>query len=137
MNDKKQIESAIINQFRNRFRDFPKGSLKPSESPDFIVGVTPKAKIGIELTRLDLNIPGNELLSYDNLKACLETKNEKLPLYRKQKLNEYWLIIHIDDLPSWKRINIHNKLMTWVFETGFNRVFLFNTKNGKVLELNH
>lgn len=137
MNDKKQNESAVINQFRKRYPGFPKGSLRPSESPDFILGITPRSNIGIELTRLHLYNPGNDLLSYENLCACLETKNEKLPLYRKKKLNEYWLIIYINDLPSWKRINIHNKLMVWVFETGFNRVFLFNTGIGKVLEMNH
>jgi hypothetical protein len=137
VNDKKQTESSIIGQFRKHYPGFPKGSLRPSESPDFILGITPRFKIGIELTRLHLCHPGNDLLSYENLCACLGVKNEKLPLYRKKKLNEYWLIIYINDLPSWKKVNIHNKLMVWVFETGFSRVFLFNPAIGKVLELNH
>ncbi len=137
MNDKKQNESIIINLFREHYPGFPKGLLKPSESPDFILGITPRQKIGIELTRLHPYFSDTELLSYKNIKACLEAKNEKLLLYQKKKLNEYWLIISVNDLHSWNRININNKLIIWVFKTGFNRVFLFNTIEGKVLELNH
>lgn len=137
MNDKKQTESIIINLFRDNFHGFPKGSLKSSESPDFILSISPKQKIGIELTSLHPHFFYGELLSYENIKACLEVKNEKLHLYQKKKLNEYWLIISVHDLHSWNRFNIHNKLIIWVFKTGFNRVFLFNVINGKVLELNH
>ncbi len=137
MNDKKRGESVIINLFREKFPSFPKGSLKPSESPDFILAISPKQKIGIELTSLHPFIPDSELLSFENITACLEAKNEKLRLYKKKKLNEYWLIISVNDLHSRNRIHIHNKLIIWVFETGFNRVFLFNEINGKVLELNH
>jgi len=137
VNDKKRGESVIINLFRENFPNFPKGSLNPSESPDFILAISPKQKIGIELTSLHLFIPDRELLSFENIAACLEAKNEKLRLYKKKKLNEYWLIISVNDLHSRNRINIHNKLIIWVFETGFNRVFLFNEINGKVLELNH
>ena len=137
MNDKKHTESIIINLFREHFPDFPKGSLKPSESPDFILGITPRQNIGIELTSLHPHFSDTELLSYENITACLEAKNEKLRLYQRKKLNEYWLIISVNDLHSWNRMNIHNKLIIWVFKTGFNRVFLFNTIDGKVLELNH
>ena len=137
MNDKKHTESIIINLFREHFPDFPKGSLKPSESPDFILGITPRQKIGIELTSLHPSFSDTELLSYENITACLEAKNEKLRLYQRKKLNEYWLIISVNDLHSWNKINIHNKLIIWVFKTGFNRVFLFNIIDGKVLELNH
>ena len=137
MNDKKQTESAIINLFRKHFPGFPKGSLKPSESPDFILGISPKHNIGIELTSLHLFFSDTNLLSYENITACLDAKNEKLRLYRQKKLNEYWLIIYVEDKHSWHRINIHNKLMVWDFKTGFTRVFLFNSSEGKVLELNH
>jgi hypothetical protein len=137
VNDKKRGESVIINLFQENFPSFPKGSLNPSESPDFILAISPKQKIGIELTSLHPFIPDSELLSFENITACLEAKNEKLRLYKKKKLNEYWLIISVNDLHSRNRIHIHNKLIIWVFETGFNRVFLFNEINGKVFELNH
>jgi hypothetical protein len=134
--DKKQKESYIINRFREHCPDFPKGSLKPSESPDFILGIAPRQKIGIELTTLHQYYTGCDLLSYENITACLEVKNEKLLLYRKKKLNEYWLVISVNDHQSWNRINLDNKLIVWDFKTGFNRVFLFNTVKSKVVELN-
>lgn len=137
MSDKKQTESIIIKLFREHFPGFPKGLLKASESPDFILALSPKHKIGIELTGLHLFSPNSELLSYENITSCLEAKNEKLRLYQKKRCNEYWLIISVDELHSWKRVNLHNKLMVWVFQTGFHRVFLFNIIEGKVIELNH
>ena len=137
MNDKKRSESVIINMFRENFPGFPKGLLKPSESPDFILAISPKQKIGIELTGLHPFSSDTDLLSYENITACLNAKNEKLRLYKKKKLNEYWLIISVNNDHSRNRINIQNKLIIWVFKTGFNRVFLFNTSDGKVFELFH
>ncbi|KPL17591.1 MAG: hypothetical protein AMS23_00565 [Bacteroides sp. SM1_62] len=137
MDYKKQMEFFIVNLFQEHYPDFPKGLLKPSESPDFILGITPRQKIGIEITSLHPYFSDTDLLSYENITACLKAKNEKLSLYRKKKLDEYWLIISVNDLHSWNRINVNNKLIVWNFKTGFNRVFLFNTIYGKVLELNH
>ena len=137
MNYKKKAESAILNLFREHYPDFPKGLLKPSESPDFILGISPKQNIGIELTSLHPHLSKADLLSYENISACLEAKEIKLPLYRKKKLNEYWLILSVQDFPLQRSYNIHNKLMVWNFKTNFNRVFIFNTIDGKVVELNH
>ena len=137
MNDKKHTESIIINLFREHFHDFPKGFLKPSESPDFILGISPRYKIGIELTSLHPYSSDTELLSYENITACIDAKNEKLRLYQRKNLNEYWLIIYVEDNHSWYRTNIHNKILVWDFKTGFTRLFLFNSLEGKVLELNH
>jgi hypothetical protein len=136
LNEKKQAEYFIINRFKEHCPDFPKGLLKPSESPDFILDVTPRQKIGIELTILHKYCDDCDLLSYENLVACLDAKNDKLPLYRRKKLNEYWLVISVNDLHSWDRTNLHNKLIVWGFKTGFNRVFLFNTIREKIIELN-
>lgn len=49
---KKQLEILIIDYFRSVDKNFPKGKLKTSESPDFLLDTSPKNKIGIELTRL-------------------------------------------------------------------------------------
>jgi hypothetical protein len=51
-NIKKQLEILIIDYFRSAYSDFPKGKLKASESPDFVLDIAPRIKIGIELTRL-------------------------------------------------------------------------------------
>ena len=42
--------------FRESYADFPKGMLKSSESPDFVLEFKNYQQIGIELTRLN---PGN------------------------------------------------------------------------------
>lgn len=51
--DKKQLEILLIQYFRESYADFPKGILKPSESPDFIVQMKNRHDLGIELTRLN------------------------------------------------------------------------------------
>lgn len=53
---KKQLEILIINYFRECYPDFPKGLIKPSESPDFLLTLKTKHQLGMELTRLN---PGN------------------------------------------------------------------------------
>lgn len=54
--DKKQLETLLMQYFRESYTDFPKGLLKPSESPDFILTFKNRNRIGIEMTRLN---PGN------------------------------------------------------------------------------
>lgn len=51
-NIKKQLEILIVDFFRSAYPDFPKGKLKASESPDFVLDIASRKKIGIELTRL-------------------------------------------------------------------------------------
>ena len=115
--------------------DFPKGVLFPGESPDFILSITPRKKIGVELTRLNQRVPHSDLYSFENIVACLEAKEEKLVLYKRKKLQEYWLILVAGD-PLYKpRFNLHNKLIKWVFESGFKRVFLFDVNGNKIFEL--
>ncbi|HSH19657.1 MAG TPA: hypothetical protein VLA03_04355, partial [Draconibacterium sp.] len=46
-------EILLIQYFRECYADFPKGILKPSESPDFIVQMKNNHDLGIELTRLN------------------------------------------------------------------------------------
>lgn len=57
--DKKHLEILLINYFRENFSDFPKGKIISSESPDFIVQLKNRHRLGIELTRLN---PENALL---------------------------------------------------------------------------
>ncbi len=51
--EKKQLELLLMHYFRDRNPDFPKGKLMLSESPDFILKLKTKNRIGIELTRLN------------------------------------------------------------------------------------
>jgi hypothetical protein len=51
--EKKQLEVLLMQYFRECNAEFPKGKLIPSESPDFIVILKTRNRIGIELTRLN------------------------------------------------------------------------------------
>ncbi|HDR50217.1 MAG TPA: hypothetical protein ENN90_01155 [Mariniphaga anaerophila] len=50
---KKQLEILLMQYFRESYPDFPKGKVVPWESPDFIVKLKSRNKLGIELTRLN------------------------------------------------------------------------------------
>jgi hypothetical protein len=135
MDEKKTDELIILELFRERYKDFPKGDLSVSESPDFILSLGPRNKIGLELTRFHQQFSGGDPFSYENISACLNHKEDKLRLYRRKKLREYWLILAVLD-PAYKSsYNLHNKLLVWKFETGYNRIFIFNVLNGDVFRL--
>jgi len=133
--NKKREEIEIMKLFRKLYTGFPKAVMVPSESPDFILRVGPKMKIGVELTRLNQRSTDSDLFSYDNISACLRSKDQKLALYKRKKLQEYWLILYVRD-PAFKpRYNLHNKLILWMFDSGFNRIFLFYMTRNKIYEL--
>ncbi len=78
--DKKQLEILLINYFRESYNDFPKGILKPSESPDFIVKLRDRQKLGIELTRLD---PASKNTPDETLLARLQIRDQTVELARE------------------------------------------------------
>ena len=143
-------ELLIMEQFRNEYKEFPKGKLEKSESPDFIQKVSPKNAIGIELTKLH----GPTVIKYkthyprkingytapefnlENLQFTIAAKDEKLAYYQEKKLNQLWLLITADLDESPVNYNLGNKLQNWSFSSGFQRIFLLELKNQKVFELN-
>lgn len=143
-------ELQIMEQFRKEYGDFPKGKLEKSESPDFILKVTPKSSIGIELTKLHgfsimkykthyprmINGYTAPEFNHENLEFTINAKNEKLGFYQMKKLNQLWLLITADLEESPVNFNLGNKLQNWSFSSGFQHVFLFELKNQKVYELN-
>ncbi len=50
--EKKQVEVLLMDYFRKTYAEFPKGRLKPCESPDFILSLNTRSSVGIEITRL-------------------------------------------------------------------------------------
>ena len=143
-------ELLIMEQFRNEYKEFPKGKLEKSESPDFILKVSTKSAIGIELTKLH----GPTVIKYkthyprkingyiapefnlENLQFTIGAKDEKLAYYQEKKLNQLWLLITADLDESPVNYNLGNKLQNWSFSSGFQRIFLLELKNQKVFELN-
>lgn len=59
---KKQLEVLLISYFRESYKEFPKGKIVASESPDFVVKMKNRSQLGIELTRLN---PANALPNSD------------------------------------------------------------------------
>jgi len=143
-------ELLIMEQFRNEYKEFPKGKLEKSESPDFILKISPKNAIGIELTKLH----GPMVIKYkthyprkingytapefnpENLQYTIDAKDEKLAYYKEKKLNQLWLLITADLDESPVNYNLGNKLQNWRFSSGFQRIFLLELKNQRVFELN-
>jgi len=75
----------------------PKGKIVKSESPDFVVHYSRKHKAGIEITQWMANsgTDDNFLPKFNpsEILSIIHSKQEKLPLYRKQLLNRTILII--------------------------------------------
>jgi len=138
MKNKAIQERKVLDQFISTWTDFPKGRIFKTESPDFIIAVNPKYLVGIELTILH-DPEGKNSTSYPStrvtkeiLEAVIMKKEDKIPLYEKKKLNEIWLIITITTREQMPDYNLDNKLSTWLFHNGFNKVFLFNLIDQKV-----
>jgi len=143
-------ELLIMEQFRDEYEEFPKGKLQKSESPDFILKVSPKNTIGIELTKLHgatvnkfkthyprkINGYTAPEFNRENLEFTIAAKNEKLAYYQEKKLNQLWLLITADLDESPVNYNLSNKLQNWSFLSGFHKLFLFELKTRKVFDLN-
>jgi hypothetical protein len=136
-------EIMILELFRKSYPDFPKGKLVKSESPDFILKMNPKRTIGIEITRLhdgslSKNNPGFPVaeLTKKNIETTISHKEEKLTLYQKRNISEFWLIIATDyiHLPNSK--NIPALIEKWEFGTGYQKVFIIDLFNPKIHQLN-
>lgn len=92
----------------------------------------------------DINASGWELsdayllseLNPDIIESAIRYKEEKLPLYMRNRLKEYWLLIVMEvnyDQISW---NLQNQIENWKFQSRFNKVFLLARISGKIFELN-
>ncbi len=137
----KQNERRLVEQFMQLYEDFPKGKLVVGESPDFLVRMNRKKAIGIEVTELKgqgfvqqsgrLKNP-DELIQ--KLKESIGAKEEKLALYRQNRLYEVWLLIHLERLDK-INFNFQNKLDNLDFDSGFDRLFLLISSKSQFFEL--
>ena len=131
--NQQEEEVFILYYFRKYFDDFPKGKIVKSESPDFILKVSPKKSIGIELTRLDNN--SGSLI--EKIEATLRNKSDKIRLYQQKKFDAIWLIIYTEFIKESKSYNIPNKMNNWIFNTKFDKVFLFDLFENRIFQINH
>lgn len=127
---KTKREQELIHQFRELYPKFPKGKLIKSESPDFILKESVKKQTGIEL----VSIPNPEPL-IESIRETILAKEEKLLLYQKRMLSEYWLIITCNVAASDISFNYQNLLDKTHFPNNYKHIFFFDTGNKKVIEL--
>ena len=126
--DKTTEEWLVMRYFRERYVQFPKGKLIKTESPDFILRVNRKKRIGIELTRLDYSLKDvtNKNKLSGLLSLLIAQKEEKLPLYQKKILSEYWLIVSVDSLKT----GLPEQL---ILNSKFDKVFLIDLFSGLIV----
>jgi len=143
MLEKKEIEFNVLMLFRRLFNDFPKGKIVQNESPDFLIKLNPKKKLGIELTELrgqDFYDQHGSFTQPDKINEHIEdtirAKEEKLYLYRKQKPFQLWLLIHIESFQNKLQYNFQNKIENWMYHSAFDRVFLLEIENEKLYVIN-
>lgn len=128
-------EKLVLELFRKNYKEFPKGRLQKTESPDFILKVSAKKSIGIELTELYNHNQKEFNFSVEQIEILIAKKEEKIRLYKKKKVNELWLIVTVDAI---KQSDLH-KLISGIekheFNSFFNKVFLFEIFDRKIFEL--
>ncbi|MBL7110904.1 MAG: hypothetical protein ISS19_03065 [Bacteroidales bacterium] len=141
MENKAIHEREVLDQFISSYSEFPNGRIFKTESPDFILAVNPRYKIGIELTHLHNPAEKNNTsysaiqLTKDILNAVILKKEEKIPIYEKKKLDELWLIITMIEPGQMPNYNLNNKLESWTFNNSFTKVFLFNFIDFKIYQI--
>lgn len=141
----KTKERKALDALIRLYPAFPKGRIRNTESPDFIVHTGRKRKTGIELTRLTrseemLISPDDRFhpaFSLDSIQQLITFKETKLGLYRKQQLEQIWLVILVEDFDLPPAFNIHNHLDHWNLRTSFQAVLILHLSLQKVYEIKH
>lgn len=132
MSWKSEQEKLIMAYFREVSPDFPPGKLIQQESPDFVLEISPKTTIGIELTQIPNPLNPHPVDSgfthdqvFDQINEIIQHKETKIPLYLEKKMKELWLLIHIDDAPDHLINRIRNKIIHDPFPSSFHKTLLF------------
>lgn len=132
---KKIRERAWLDQFRSAYPHFPKGKVVASESPDFIIKPNRKRTIGIELIQLYWEEEAmTQKILLEKIKNAIFRKEEKLKLYQKKILENYWLLITSDSIHE-ANFNLHNLIEKIDFDSNFDKVFLLDEVRELVFEL--
>lgn len=138
--EKTTAEWVVMRNFRRNWPFFPKGKLVKSESPDFVLAVSPRQKIGIELTSLHFEtepiIPssatGKSIFLNSLIEKAISKKEEKLQRYFKSKANQYWLIFLVDFDLSIAEV-LRNAGAN--AESRFQKIFIFQPAKEFLIEL--
>ncbi len=99
--EKKQLEVLMMHYFRECHPEFPKGQLIASESPDFILKLKTKQRIGIEITRLNpLNsrVPDMSLLEQQKIQDRI-IESARLLFLQSSSLKLFVKFLFADAIP--------------------------------------
>jgi len=146
-NEKKENEIRILEDFIRLTDIFPAGRIIPYESPDFIIRISRRKSLGIELTEIlpqsasnnkDVSTRLGDSNNYvsQQILETLTKKEEKITLYRKNRLDHYWLIMYTLSEPGPTYTGLFNRLEKRNYQTSFHRIFLYVKPWRKVFELN-
>ena len=133
---RKQREHTVVSYFLEKYGDAPSGKLVPGESPDFILRTSRKYAIGIELTAIFTRAKPMSLEVLEReLREAIAKKGEKLALYRKQRLNRYWLLVTADGLNGLDPGKVEAHVSRLELANGFHDLFLFDLFDGRIYRL--
>lgn len=127
---KNHIEKVMLEAFREAYDDFPKGKLTQSESPDFILQLNPGRTIGIEISSLGNGLPATKVIRPEDfiglLNRIILVKENKLRVYKRRRLNFYWLVITFNSSQAMISNNLRERLADLVPGSDYQKIFLFD-----------
>lgn len=135
------VSAILANRIRNtvsnkNHRSFFYRSLTANELPEGIEQVLivhhPEMEESVWEEANNLGISENVVA---DLKRAISRKEEKLVLYRKKKLDAYWLLVLTDQLRNVKSSNVTNRVLSEDFQSSFDRILLFDLVKTQVFEL--
>ncbi|HYQ59284.1 MAG TPA: hypothetical protein VEP89_18200 [Draconibacterium sp.] len=104
----------------------------PARIEHVMIANHPELKTSVWELSNNLGISNNVV---DDIRKAIHKKDEKLRLYQKQRLNQYWLLITTDYLRADKNINLLNKVQREQFQSRYQQVFMLDLIRAKVLPL--
>lgn len=129
----KAIKNVIYNRKSNTFfKESIMSSKLPEGLEEVLIAHHPELKRSVWERSNNLGI-SNDVV--DDIRQSIYKKDEKLRLYKKQRLNYYWLLITTDRLRGVKSYNLSNKIMNHKFHSQFQHVFLFDLIKSTVITL--
>ena len=129
---KKVQERQWLDAFKEVYEHFPSGKIMASESPDFVIQLKPRSRIGIEITQYEVYRTENQkalpsFVDAERMTLLIEKKNEKQKLYQKKWLNAYWLLIVINTEIQPTRLRFSENLMQHYHAISvFDRLFVLD-----------
>ncbi|WP_297098371.1 hypothetical protein [uncultured Draconibacterium sp.] len=110
--------------------------LTNSDLPDgleqVLIAHHPELKESVWERSNNLGISNNVV---EDIRLAIAKKDEKLRIYQKQQLQQYWLLITTDCLRADKNINLLNKISHEEFQSRFQQVFVLDLMRARVFPL--